>query len=242
MAVLAVLWQRWATNADSIMIPSFTETASAFGALVAGGEIWSATLSSSVAAVLGFSLSALVGIPVGIAMGVFRRLERALDVYVNLLLVVPMAAIMPILIMVTGIGTMTRVTIVFLFTVPFMIVNTRAGVKSIDISLIEMARCFGASGRQVWGRVLIPGAGTGIAAGLTLGLTRAIRGVFVAELILVPVGIGGLVLEYRARFQGDKLYATVLFVILLSLSIFWLMQMVQRRLLPWCKPADAVRH
>lgn len=232
-AALAAGWELWAESADSLMVPGFFETVGALFAQLASGEFWSSLATSSKSAALGFLAAVVIGVPIGVAMARFRRFERVFDVYVNIVLTTPIAAVMPLLLMITGIGTTTLVIIVFLFAWPFVVVNSRAGVRSVDGRLIEMARSFGASERVIWTRILLPAAAPGIFVALRLGLARAINGVFIAELILIAVGVGGLLLEYRARFDGPELYATVLAVILLSLGLLNLLKLVQRRLFPW---------
>lgn len=230
---LAVVWELWSRSADSLMVPGFFETMGALVQLCFDGRFWGALGTSAKSAALGFSSAVLIGVPVGVLMARVKRFERIFDVYVSIALTTPIAAIMPLLLMITGIGTTTLVVIVYLFAWPFIVINARAGVRSVDVRLVEMARSFGASEAVIWKRILLPAAAPGIFVGIRLGLARAINGVFVAELIIIAVGVGGLLLEYRASFQGAELYATVLMVILLSLGLLNLLKAVQRKLFPW---------
>jgi NitT/TauT family transport system permease protein len=232
-ALIWVLWEWWAARADSIMIPGAAKTFAAVGEQIGAGEFWSAVNETGFAVVVGFVICAVVGIPLGIAMASNRTFERVADVYVSMLLVTPMAAMIPLLIMATGITSTTRVIVVVTFAVPMVVVNTRAGVKGVDASWTEMATCFGARRSNVWRRVVIPGSAIGIATGLRLALARAITGALLVELLLVPVGIGGLLLDYRGSFQADRLYATVLLIIALSLLMLRLLRFGERLLLPW---------
>jgi NitT/TauT family transport system permease protein len=239
--VVAVLWQWWANRADSIMIAGFTETISAAWDLVTSGSFWSAAWHTCEAILLGFSISAVVGIVLGLLMGRLRTFERICDVYVNILLVTPMAAIVPVLIMATGLTLTTRVLVVILFSLPMVVVNTRAGVRGVAVVLVEMARCFGAGELHVLRRIVIPGAAPGIVTGLRLGLARAITASIVVELLLVPVGLGGLILDFRGQFRADDLYATVLLIVVLSLMLLQILKWLERAVFPWARPTDAVR-
>src|SRR5699024_5949836 len=127
-------------------------------------------------------------VPIGILMARARRLEQVFDVYVDIALTTPIAAVVPLLMMITGVGATTLVVIVVLFAWPFIVVNTRAGVAHVDSRLVEMARSFGATRRDIWLRVLIPGAIPGIFVGLRLGMARAVNGVIIAELVFVATG------------------------------------------------------
>ena len=106
----------------------------------------------------GFAMWVLLGILAGLAAARFRSIEGFIDPYLNILLVTPMAALIPLLIMSLGIGMASRIVLVFVFSVPVIIVNTRAGVRQVEAHLIEMAHSFGASERQVWRKVLLPGS------------------------------------------------------------------------------------
>lgn len=236
-AVIGLLWQRWAVNADSLMVPTAGETVSAMFRLVTEGAFWSALAISSKSAGLGFLFAVLSGVPIGVLMARTPRFERVMDVYVSLVLTTPIAAIMPLLLMITGIGTTTLVIVVLLFAWPFIVVNTKAGVAGVDPGVIEMARSFGASEATIWRKILLPAASPEIFVGLRLGLSRAINGVFVAELILIAVGLGGLLLENRARFQGAELYGTVGLVLLISLALLALLRRLQLVLFPWTEGA-----
>lgn len=233
LVVLAVLWERWAASADSITVAGFFDTAERIPEVLTDPEFWSALGRSAQSGALGFLSATVTGVPLGVLIARRPRVDRVVDVYVSIVLTTPIAAIMPLLLMITGLGTTTLVIIVFLFAWPFVVVNTRTGVRGVDRGLIDMARSFGASEREIWTKVLIPAAAPAIFVGLRLGLSRAINGVFVAELVIIAVGVGGLLLEYRAGFRGADLFATVIVVILISLLLLNVLKLVQRRLFPW---------
>ena len=95
-----------------------------------------------------------------------------------------------------------------------------------------MARSFGANEAQIWRRILIPGAVPAILTGLRIGLGRAINGMVAAELLLVASGIGNLLLEFRAAFEGGLLFATVFAVSLQAVVLLAFMQTLEQRLAP----------
>jgi NitT/TauT family transport system permease protein len=130
-------------------------------------------------------------------------------------------------------GLAARVFIVVLFAVVFITINTRAGVRCVEPTLIEMAKSFGASESQIWRRIIVPGALPAMFAGLRIGLGRAITGMVMVELILVASGLGRLLLEFSGRMQSDLVFATVLAVIIEALTALSAMQMIERRVAPW---------
>lgn len=237
-ALFAVWWQLTTQNLGSLLLPTFTDTAVATWDLLVGGRIWEPLWLSNQALIVGYLASVIVGVPLGLAMSRMRRTEAFVDPYINLLVTTPMAALIPLFVMAMGLGLASRSAIVFVFAVVNIVVNTRAGVRGVDRTLIEMARSFGATEMQTWRRVLIPGAAPALVAGLRIGLGRALTGMVLAELLMVGVGVGRLILEYRGFFSGDYLYGVVLIVVGEALVLMQGMRQLEQRFLPWANDAS----
>jgi NitT/TauT family transport system permease protein len=233
LVILLALWELGSSASTSLLIPSFSDTARALADLLTDPEMWAALATSNQALVLGFTASLVLGIPLGLAMGRMRRVEAFSDFYLGVLLVTPMAAIMPLLIMATGLGLTSRAILVTLSSIVVVIANTRAGLRQVDPRLIEMGRSFQASELQQWRRIIIPGSFPGILAGVRLGFSQAVGAMVVVELLMVAVGIGALMLEYRGRFMADYLYATVLIVLGEAILLIILVDRIERRIAPW---------
>jgi ABC-type nitrate/sulfonate/bicarbonate transport system permease component len=148
--VFAAAWEIYAREWGGLLIPTFTETVVATVELLGSPELWQAMYVSNQALVLGFAIAVVVGVPAGIVLGRFRRLERFADVYLNILLVTPMAAIIPLLVMSVGFGLASRVILVTIFSIVMVVVNCRAGVRQVDPSLIEMARWASVARSPAW--------------------------------------------------------------------------------------------
>jgi NitT/TauT family transport system permease protein len=226
-------WQIWANRRDSILIPNATETIAALWTLVRSGEVWDAFWISNQALIAGYLATVVVGIPIGLLMGRVHAFEKVADVWLNALVVAPMAMLMPIIIMSVGFDLRARALVVFLFAVPMVIVNTRAGVREVPTDLIEMARLFGANERKVWQKILLHGASPAIWTGLRIGLGRAITGMVLGELLLVAVGIGRLMQLYKGQFEPENTYALVVMVVAESLVLMAVVRRIERRLVPW---------
>jgi len=231
--LLAMGWEIMARNVNSLLLPSFTQTMSALAQLLTTRELWDALWISNQAMVLGFGCAAVLGVSLGIAMGRWRVAEQLLDPYLNILLVTPMSALIPIVIMATGLGIVSRVLIVFTFALTVIVVNTRAGLQTINPSWLEMARSFGATERQLWLRIFFRGALPAILTGLRLGLARAITGMLTVELLLLALGIGRLILDFQGTFESANLYATVLVVVAEAVLLMQLFKRLERRATPW---------
>ncbi|MFD5696981.1 ABC transporter permease [Streptomyces lasiicapitis] len=241
LVVVAALWEGYARTHDSILLPTFTETAAATVELLGEGELWRAVWLSNQALVLGFLTAVAVGVPAGLLLGRFGTIERFTDVYLSILLVTPMAGIIPLLVMSVGFGLTSRVILVALFSVVMALTNARAGIRQIDPSLIEMSRTLGASEAQIWRRVLIPGALPAIMTGVRLALGRAVTGMVVVELLMVSVGYGGLILTYRSRFDAPALYAVVVIVLSEAVLLISAAGWIERRAAPWAPSHNSPR-
>ncbi|TDB89367.1 ABC transporter permease [Actinomadura sp. KC216] len=238
-AVFAAGWELYVRQQGGLLIPSFTETVRATVELLGSGELWRAMYVSNQALVIGFAVTVVLGVPLGILLGRFRALERLADVYLNILLVTPMAAIIPLLVMSVGFGLASRVILVTIFSIVMVVVNARAGVRQVDPSLIEMARSFGADERAVWTRVLLPGALPAIMTGIRLGLGRAVTGMVIVELLMVSEALGGLILEYRGLFQAPLLYGTIVIILAEALLLISVARWAERKLTGWARTTTA---
>jgi NitT/TauT family transport system permease protein len=141
--------------------------------------------------------------------------------------------LMPIIIMSVGFDLRARALVVFLFAVPMVVVNTRAGVREVSPDLIEMARVFGANERKVWQKILLNAASPAIWTGVRIALGRAITGMVLGELLLVSVGIGKLLQLYKGSFDPEKTYALVIIVVVESLVLMSVVRRLERRLIGW---------
>ncbi|MEQ4714913.1 ABC transporter permease [Nonomuraea sp. B19D2] len=228
--VFVAAWELFVHLRGGLLIPRFTETVEATVKLLGSAELWQAMYVSNQALVLGFLVAVVVGVPTGIMLGRYRLLERFADVYLNILLVTPMAAIIPLLVMSVGFGLASRVILVTIFSIVMVVVNSRAGVRQVDPSLIEMARSFGAGEREIWTRILLPGALPAIMTGIRLGLGRAVTGMVIVELLMVSTALGGLILEYRGLFKAPQLYGTIVIILAEALLLISVARWGERKL------------
>jgi NitT/TauT family transport system permease protein len=237
LVLVGSAWEISARAANLLLVPTFSATMIALVDLIVDPKVWRAFAISNQALVIGFAVALLMGIPAGLGAARYRRVEGFVDPYLNILLVTPMAALIPILLMSLGLGLSSRVFLVVVFSIPVVIVNSRAGVRQVDPNLIEMATSFGAGEREVWRKILLPGALPAIMTGVRLGLGRAVTGMVIIELLMVAVGIGGLILNFQGRFQASSLYGVVVLVILEALLLVATVRAIERRLAPWATQA-----
>lgn len=233
-AIFALLWEFGARAADSILIPTFVQTLTGFFDLTfVSGDIWPALAVSNLALVLGFICAVVISVPMGLAMARWKFVDDFFSPLVAVSLALPIAPLVPIILVAFGLGILPKVVVIYLFSWVFIVTNVRAGVRTVDKTLVDMARSYGANEATIWRKILIPGAIPAIFSGLRVGLGRAFAGMVIVELIMLPVGIGALLLDYRGMFQADLLYATVIAVMIEAILITVIMQVIERRLSLW---------
>lgn len=233
LVVFLLLWE-WAARVPiSFNFPTPWATFTALIELVWSGALLQASLTSLQSLALGFGAAVLLGVPFGLVMGVVRPIGRVARIYLDLLIALPTAALIPLVILSFGISILSSAVIVFVFCAPFVTMNAYGGVRDMRPRLVEMARSFGASWGQLFARIVLPSALPMILAGLRLGLSRAFLGLIVAELLLSPFGLGRLIMDSRSMFEHDRMFATVLWTLLLSGAALAGLARLEGRLLRW---------
>lgn len=227
------LWQWAAWIPVSFNFPTPWQTLVALVELLGSGALLQATATSLQSLALGFGAALIIGVPLGLLMGVVRGVGRVARVYLDLLIALPTAALIPLVILSFGISIVSSAVIIFVFSAPFITMNAYGGVRDTRPRLVEMARAFGASWRQLFTRIIVPSALPMILAGLRLGLSRAFLGLIVAELLLSPFGLGRLIMNSRSMFEHDKMFATVVWTLVLSGMALALLARLEARLLRW---------
>jgi NitT/TauT family transport system permease protein len=233
VALFLLVWEWAALVPISFNFPSPWATITALVALAWSGALLAATATSMKSLLLGFGAAVLIGVPVGLVMGMVRPVGRVARVYLDLLIALPTAALIPLVILSFGISVASSAAIVFVFSAPFVAMNTYGGVRDVRPRLVEMARAFQASRGQLVARIVLPSALPMILAGLRYGLSRAFVGLIVAELLLSPFGLGRLIMTSRSMFEHDRMFATVLWTLALAAVALGVLARVEAHLLRW---------
>lgn len=201
--------------------------------MFADGEIWHHMYVSATEFAFGYGLSVVIGIPAGIVLGWYRRLNYVFDPFINALYATPRVALLPLLIIWLGIGINSKIAVIFLGAIFPILINTFAGVRALDESLLKAARSFGANDRQIFTTIALPGSVPFIITGLRLGVGRALIGVVVGELYAATAGVGYLISIYGNTFQTDKVFVGVLIIAAWGMVMTRLLQWLEDRFDAW---------
>jgi len=229
LALWFLLWEAVGQAKLSTIVPPFSAVVEAAIALVPTGKFQSAALITLRSFGLGMLAALAVGIPLGVVMARLAGLGRILGMWVNIFVSAPISALVPILMAVIGIGEATVVVTVFLFAVFVVILDTQVGIQHADRSLVEMARAFGATRAQLYGKVLLLSALPEILAGVRLGAIRGVKGVVIGQLLVAIIGVGELFELYSNHFLMEEFWALVLIVFLFAFAVSEAIAALERR-------------
>lgn len=221
--------------ADPLFLPAPTQIVQAAIALFAEGEIWVHLRVSGSEFLVGYALSALIGIPLGLATGWYRRLSYVLGPFIDTLNAVPRLTLMPIIVIWFGIGIWSKVIVVITLVLFPVTINTEAGLRTTSERLIEMLRSFGASKQQIFFKVSLPSAVPFILAGLKLGIGRGLIGVVVAELFGSRAGLGNLISQSADAFNMPELFAGVVILAFAGIVMTAGFGKLEQHLVPWTR-------
>jgi len=236
VVVLLFLWKAISTQTSSLTLPGPVPVFVSLVKLLFSLDFWHSLLVSSQSMVFGYAISVVIGLSVGIAVGsISRRVGIIFDAYLLMGLAIPIAGIIPVIVMVFGIGLTARVVVVLLFAVFQITINVVTGVREADRTLVEMAHSFGASPLLIFRRIILPDAMPGIMAGMRLGLGRAIVGMVTSELILLSVGVGKMVVNFSSTFQTANLLAYLMLIVAFGVVMMAGVQRIENRLTRWHK-------
>ncbi|WP_426240153.1 ABC transporter permease [Pararhizobium sp. DWP1-1-3] len=210
LVMWALLWEIVGRLDLIFLIPPMTSVIAAGLELVQTGSWQSATLITLRSFVYGMALAIVVGVPLGVLMGRVRIIDNIFGLWVNMFVSAPLSALVPILMILFGLGETTVFVTVFLFAVWIIVLDARAGVMQVPPSLIEMGRCYGASRWTIFTKIVLLSALPEILAGIRIGLIRGVKGVVIGQILVSIIGYGELFELYSRSFDMERFWALTL--------------------------------
>ena len=227
--VWCLLWEIVGQTGLMYLVPPFSSVLAAVVDLVQLEKFQTATVTTLRAFAIGMVLAAVIGIALGVLMGRVRAADKLLGMWVNLFVSAPLSALVPVLMILSGMGERTIVISVFLFAVWIIVLDTRAGVQHVSVSLVEMGRSYGASRWQLYTRIILLAALPEILAGLRLGLIRGVKGVVIGQLLIAIIGVGELFELYSQHFLMEEFWALVIIVFTFAFGLSEAVAYFERR-------------
>jgi ABC-type nitrate/sulfonate/bicarbonate transport system permease component len=229
VVVGVAIWQIIAVSnlVQRIFLPTPLQVLSALKGIFSGGPIWNDLAVSGEEFIIGLAISIAIGAVLGILTGWYKTVDEFFKPSVIALNSMPQVAVIPVLILIFGIGIAPKVIVVILSCAPVMLLNTAAGVGNVDEKLRRLARSFGASDWQTIRTVVIPHVVPFFMTGL------AIIGVVVGEIFASKAGIGSLLISASDAFNMPVMYATVIIITVLGILLTQGAAWLERRMQAW---------
>lgn len=230
--VVIAAWETVGQAQVSFALPPASDVAAALMRFADDGSLASAFGETLRPVVIGTVLSLIVGMTFGLAMGLHAIAERLFAGLLICLDTAPMAALVPLITSIYGIGFAAKVAAVMLLAVPVIALNAYRGVRAVSPVLLDMHRSFMGSRWRAVRDVILPGAGSMLAAGVRLGVAGAFVGALLAELLISTSGIGELIVYNRAVGRYAEMYAAIVAFVAFTAGTLALLRSIERRTLP----------
>ena len=215
------------TFGPNMAVPTFSATVGALGSMILDGSLLEAYVETLQPLIVGLFLSLTIGVGCGVAIGLSRTLEWFTLVVFISLQAAPMAAVIPVITFVYGIGFAAKVAAVFLLAAPGIILNSYQGVRHVNTSLIQMSQAFLANRWQQIFKVILPAASSMMIASVRMGLAAAFVGIILAELLITPTGLGDLITYNQSMGEYARMYATICSLVIVATLSISLLQWVE---------------
>jgi NitT/TauT family transport system permease protein len=223
----------WLGNYPEYILPAPPAVAEQMWSMLADGRLLVHAGTTVREAALGFLLALVVGTSLGYSIGRSRTLEKFLSPYIAISQGLPIVALAPLLVIWLGDELGRNVVIVALIVFFPILVNSIAAVRSIDRSMLEVARIFGANFWQTIWYVELPLGLRSLLAGVKLGLTLSITGAVIAEFVSSSSGLGFLVYTSRLRFETTAVFVGLVSLAALALAAYMVVTILEKTLINW---------
>jgi NitT/TauT family transport system permease protein len=197
------------------------------------GTIWPHITTSLTEFSLGFILALVIGIPLGLLIGMFRRVDYFASVLLSGIYATPKVALVPLIILVAGIGLEAKLIVVFLLTIFAVVVSTVAGVHSVAEKHLDITRSFGASRWLRFRSVVLPSTFPYILTGVRIGAGRALVGVVTAEFLAANEGIGYYISLFGTFLDTSRVMLGIVLLGTFGVAIGEVLRLIERRFEAW---------
>ncbi len=200
----------------SFAFPTFIESMSAFWRLTIEGTLFVAYGETLRPLVIGVLISVFFGIGIGLWIGLSRKIDWLISPIFIVMQTAPLAALIPLLVMIYGIGLTSKVFVVCIMAMPVIVLNTSGAVRNTPESIIEMGQAFLGTKLDVILKIILPAASPIIFAGLRLGVSAGFIGAILSELKITPTGVGDIITYSRSIADYPSMYAAIMSIIVLA--------------------------
>lgn len=236
VVLILAAWQVWAMTAlpPPVYYPTPVRIAtSAWVYWLSVGGLARDVFPSLARVLEGWALAAVVGMTLGVAIGIFRRIGHFVDPVVQFMRAVPPPVILPVFLILLGIGDGMKVAFIAFGVVWPILLNTVKGVRSVEPMQLETAAVFRLTGLRRLGLLVLPAASPDIFAGLRISLSLALVLMVISEMIAAGSGIGFRILNSQATFNIAGMWGAIGVLALAGVVFNALFSLLESRFLRW---------
>jgi ABC-type nitrate/sulfonate/bicarbonate transport system permease component len=182
---------------------------------------------------IGFDLAMTIGIGLGVAIGLNRRLRAVLEPVLEFFRAIPPPVLVPVIMLFAGIGDVMKVIVIVFGCVWPILLNTVEGVRATDSVVLDTARAYRITGWARLSHVILPSAAPQIAAGLRQGLSIAIILMVISEMFAASNGLGFTIVQFQRGFAIPEMWSGIILLGLLGFALSLLFRLAERWALRW---------
>lgn len=218
---------------DKVFLPPFSEVVGAWFTLLGNGQLWEHVSASLGRALAGLVIAIAVSIPLGVAIAWYRPVAEFLNPILELFRNTAALALLPVFILILGIGETSKVALVIYAASFPILLNTISGVRTVDPLLIKSARSLGLSPIRLFQKVILPAAVPTIFTGLRMAAASSILVLIAAEMVGAKAGLGYLITASQLNFQIPDMYAGIVTIALVGVVFNGIVVAIEGRLSGW---------
>lgn len=222
-----------AAGSTRVFLPPLHEVLQALGALISSGQLQNHLAASLTRSASGFGIAVITAVSLGLLVAWYRSLNQFLTPLLEVFRNTAALALLPVFTLLLGIGETSKISIVAYAAFFPVLLNTIAGVRTVDPLLIRAARSLGLSNLQLFRKVILPSAVPTIFTGIRMAGTSSILVLIAAEMVGAKAGLGYLIVNAQMSFLIPDMYAGILTVSLLGLLVNYLLVATERHFSRW---------
>ncbi|MBT2733765.1 NitT/TauT family transport system permease protein [Neobacillus sp. B4I6] len=218
---------------DPTFFPPFTKVAESWWGLVISGDLYAHFQASILRSLFGFGLAILVSIPLGLIIGWYPLASELLNPVLEVFRNTAALALLPVFILLLGIGETSKVSIVFFACTFPILLNTINAVRNVDPLLIKAAKSMALPSYRLFYKVILPASIPTIFTGIRMAGSSSILVLIAAEMVGAKEGLGYLINYSQQNFQITQMYAGIITISLLGVAINYLLVSLERKFSSW---------
>ena len=234
-AIFFALWEIIARQGvvSKLLLPPISKVVSETVEMAKTGQLWKHLSFSATNFTVGFLIAAVTGIPMGLLLGASKKLDIILGPYVWAFFSTPRLALLPLITVALGFGMASKVFLIFIGAFFVIVINTWAGVKTVDQNLIHAGKVFGANRIQIFSKIVVPYTLPFIVVGLRLVVTRALVVTVVAEMLASSQGMGYVIVRAVDAFYSARLFSMIVILVIVSMILVMGLRKLEEWVAPW---------